>query len=334
MPGSIDFIKGNQLDPGRPMVSIVVVTFQHAPYIRQCLDSILIQETDFPFEVIVGEDESTDGTREICIEYAEKYPNNIRLFLRSRKDVIYINGRPTGRYNFMENLKAARGKYIALCDGDDYWTDSRKLQKQVDFMDKSPSYSLAFTSCCVVNSDGEMIQEDKIEKPNRRYFSQIDVLKDLGPTSQTALFKRSALPKPFPNGFYKVANADTFLFYLVLRHGNAAYLPINTAAYRIQSTGIWQGISDELKIKGHISTYQEVLKVGGAHYTEVLKILEWKYYDFLCIQLNQRSYFEFSNYLFQYAEISWKKGFGNLIRKIWPFVKSFILSLLTDRKFG
>ena len=116
-----------------PVVSVCVVTYQHKDFIRSCLDGILMQKTNFPFEIILGEDESTDGTREICKAYAEKYPDKIKLFLRSRKDVIYINQHATGRFNFMENLKAARGKYIAFCEGDDYWIDEYKLQKQVDF---------------------------------------------------------------------------------------------------------------------------------------------------------------------------------------------------------
>ncbi len=131
------------------MVSVCVQTYQHKGYIKQCLDGILMQQTNFPYEIILGEDESTDGTREICIEYAEKYPDKIKLFLRCRKDVIYINGNATGRFNFMENLKACKGKYTALCEGDDYWTDPLKLQKQVDFLEANPEYSLIFTNCQV-----------------------------------------------------------------------------------------------------------------------------------------------------------------------------------------
>src|SRR5690606_26092118 len=78
------------------------------------------------------------GTREICQEYARQHPDKIRLFLNSRENVIYINGRPTGRWNFMNNLRHVRGEYVALLDGDDYWTDPRKLQKQVDVLDASP----------------------------------------------------------------------------------------------------------------------------------------------------------------------------------------------------
>ena len=125
-----------------PLVSVIVVTYQQALYINQCLDSILAQESNFDFEILVGEDASTDGTREICLDYAKKYPNRIRLFLHSRENVIYINGTPTGRYNMLYNLNAAKGKYVAFCEGDDYWTDPMKLQKQVDFLEANPDYGL------------------------------------------------------------------------------------------------------------------------------------------------------------------------------------------------
>src|SRR5205809_8020554 len=95
------------------IVSVCVQTYQHASYIRECLDGILMQQTDFPFEILVGEDNSTDGTKEICIKYAEKYPEKIRLFLHHRKNNIRISDRPTGRFNFLYNIYSAKGKYIA-----------------------------------------------------------------------------------------------------------------------------------------------------------------------------------------------------------------------------
>src|SRR5690606_36284281 len=135
-------------------LSVLVTTYNHANYIAQCLDSILMQQTTFPFEIILGEDESTDGTREICKDYAQKHPDIIKLFLRSRKDVIYINGKPTGRFNFLASLKACTGKYIALCEGDDFWTDPLKLQKQVDFLEANPEYEACFTNISIIDEKG------------------------------------------------------------------------------------------------------------------------------------------------------------------------------------
>src|SRR5699024_5534697 len=93
----------------KPVVSVCVQTYNHAPYIKECLDGILMQKTDFPIEVLLGEDASTDGTREICLEYAQKYPEKIRLFLHHRENNIKINGNPTGRFNSLYNLYSAQG---------------------------------------------------------------------------------------------------------------------------------------------------------------------------------------------------------------------------------
>src|SRR5690554_989135 len=134
-----------------PMVSICVQTYQHVNFIEACLEGILNQKTNFQFEILLGEDSSTDGTREICIEYANKYPERIRLFLHHRENNIYIGGKPSGRFNFMFNLLSARGKYIALCEGDDYWTDPLKLQKQVEFLEANLEVGACFTNAMVYN---------------------------------------------------------------------------------------------------------------------------------------------------------------------------------------
>lgn len=138
---------------GPPLVSVCVQTYQHGAYIEKCLSSILMQRVTFPLEIIVGEDDSLDGTREICLNFAEQYPNKVRLFLRSRKDVLHIMGAPSGRYNLVENLKACRGKYIALCEGDDYWTDPMKLQKQVAVLENDDCVSMCGHRVMILSED-------------------------------------------------------------------------------------------------------------------------------------------------------------------------------------
>jgi len=128
-----------------PLVSICCITYNHRDYIKRALDGFIMQKTDFNYEICLGEDESDDGTREQCQDYAEQYPDKIRLFLRSREDVIKLDGRATGRYNFIATLNECRGKYIAICEGDDYWTDPNKLQKQVDFLEANPDYSVGYS---------------------------------------------------------------------------------------------------------------------------------------------------------------------------------------------
>ncbi|MEI8205752.1 MAG: glycosyltransferase [Kiritimatiellales bacterium] len=125
-----------------PLVSVCTITYNQSPYIRQCLDGILKQETNFIFEMVVGEDESTDGTREICVEYEGKYPEKIQLILRSQSEADRKDFVSPAIYNWVSTLQACKGKYIAICEGDDYWHNPHKLQTQVDFMESHPEYSM------------------------------------------------------------------------------------------------------------------------------------------------------------------------------------------------
>ncbi|MEM6399437.1 MAG: glycosyltransferase family 2 protein, partial [Cyanobacteria bacterium P01_D01_bin.116] len=122
----------SQLTENHPMVSVSLVTFNHEKFIAQAIESVLLQEVDFSYEIIIGEDFSSDKTREIVIEYQKQYPDIIRLILPEENLGYY------GQKIFVQTLQACRGKYIALLDGDDYWTTPNKLQQQVDFLDNHP----------------------------------------------------------------------------------------------------------------------------------------------------------------------------------------------------
>ncbi len=147
-----------------PAVSVCLITYNHEDYIRECLDGILMQETQFPFELVLGEDESTDATRSICVEYAEKNPDRIKLILRKQSDPgrdVYTS---QGVYNYIETTKACRGKYLALCDGDDLWLDPFKLQKQFNIMEADPRVSL-------VHSDYDSLDQlsgHRVKNANRK----------------------------------------------------------------------------------------------------------------------------------------------------------------------
>lgn len=128
-------------------LSVVFITYNHEPYLQQALESVLMQETDFAFEIVVGEDCSTDRTREILLAYKEKYPDKFRLLFREKNF-----GRPT--QNVYETAMACRGDYLAFLEGDDYWTDPHKLQRQVDFLRGNPDYMGVTHTCRVVGQEG------------------------------------------------------------------------------------------------------------------------------------------------------------------------------------
>jgi len=131
-------LPNNVLQAGsQPLVTVRTSTYNHGPYIRECIEGVLAQKTDFPFELIIGEDFSTDGTREIVFEYAKKYPDIIRVITADYNVGAKANGRRC--------IQVARGKYMAICEGDDYWHDPDKLQRQVDILEADPEVSLVAT---------------------------------------------------------------------------------------------------------------------------------------------------------------------------------------------
>ena len=234
-----------------PLVSISVVTYQHKNYIKQCLDGILMQQTTFSFEIILGEDESKDGTREICIDYANKYPDKIKLFLRNRNNVIYINGNATGRYNFIENLKSTKGKYIALCEGDDYWTDPLKLQKQVDFLEANPDFVICFHKVKVLTkTEGlvdDFITEDRFNKIKEFPITQKSLF-DYSNFIHTPSVMFRNIIKDYPLEFELSPIGDYLLYFVLTNNGYIHRIENVMAVYRY-GNGIYSKLIDKEKNK-------------------------------------------------------------------------------------
>lgn len=134
----------------KPLLTIRCMAFNHAPFIRQCLEGFVMQKTNFPFEAVVHDDASTDGTADIIREYAERYPHIIKPIFE--KENLWNKG--DGSLQRVMDA-AMRGKYVAWCEGDDYWTDPHKLQSQVDFLESHPEFSMAFHTVRVVYEDDD-----------------------------------------------------------------------------------------------------------------------------------------------------------------------------------
>ena len=140
-----------------PLVSICCITYNHAPYIRKCLEGFLIQETTFPIEILIHDDASTDGTDSIIREYAEKYPELVFPLYETENQ---YSSEKCSLIDIKYNYSRARGKYIAYCEGDDYWTDPHKLQKQVDFLETHPDYSVCWHRCRLFFSKDGLYEDD------------------------------------------------------------------------------------------------------------------------------------------------------------------------------
>jgi glycosyltransferase involved in cell wall biosynthesis len=150
----------------KPLVSVKTITYNHEKYIAQCIEGIMNQKTSFSFEYIIGEDCSTDSTMKIIQQYANKYPDTIRIITSEKNVGSAINDQRTD--------DACQGKYVAFCEGDDYWTDPYKLQKQVDFLEANPDFGLVHTNFSCIKGEKELKGfRDGEELPTGHILSQL-----------------------------------------------------------------------------------------------------------------------------------------------------------------
>lgn len=203
-----------------PLVSISCITYNHAPYIRECLDGFMMQKCDFDFEVLIHDDASTDGSQEIIKEYQERFPNVINPILQTENQW----SRGVRGMNAKFNYPRANGKYIALCEGDDYWTDPLKLQKQVDFLEENKDFGLVCTHRHSSEKKGEKLSTN-IE------ITPFDILHHNPIATLTTMFRISIVRQIEMNHGFKMG--DYPLWLELVKRCRIMKLKDNTAVYRI-----------------------------------------------------------------------------------------------------
>lgn len=242
-----------------PLVSTSTLTYNHEPFIRDCLDGVLMQETTFPVRIVVFDDCSTDGTREIVKEYKEKFPNLFVTVLPHQNTY----GRPERREALKPYFEArAVAKYIALCEGDDYWTDPLKLQKQVDFLEENEEYSEVVSAVKIYNQKTGEFEEKlripkgvSIEKDGYTY-NLMDTLS--GWITETASLVFRNIPEVQNELKSYVNGRDMTLHYVLLKQGLGFYFTDFTAVYRKHSGGIFSGNTIYNNINVAYKTYKEL----------------------------------------------------------------------------
>lgn len=203
-----------------PLVSVVMITYKHEKFIQEAIEGILIQQCSFNIELIIADDCSPDTTFEVVNDLIKLYPNGHRIIYNKHKTNIGMMP------NFIWALQQTKGKYIALCEGDDYWTDPLKLQKQVDFLEANEDYVL-------VSHSRILVDEKSFHLKNHPDFSEI------GFHTQCILF-RNIFQKDFLDfDFSKILNGDTFLMLYIENFGKFKILDFTGSAYRISHTGVW-----------------------------------------------------------------------------------------------
>ena len=221
-----------------PLVSICCLTYNHAPYLRQCLDGFMMQERTFPIEILIHDDASTDGTQDIIREYEEKFPDIIKPQYQAENQ--YSKGKMVEAYNYFR----AEGRYIALCEGDDYWTDPQKLQKQVDFLESYPDYVMCSHRYRIYFQQEQRMNDEitPIAHLSDGISFDLSFLVRGGWVAHplSVVFRKSVLDL---DAYSKYAmSIDAILFYTLLKKGKGYCMPDVMAVYRVHDTGVWSGL--------------------------------------------------------------------------------------------
>lgn len=229
-----------------PKVSVLMTAYNHASFIGQAIESALAQEVVFEYEILIAEDCSTDETRAIVQSYQARFPDRIRLILRPSN--------LGGRRNFIDAFLSAHGQYVALLEGDDFWTSPRKLQRQAAFLDSHPDYSFCFTGSLKQYEDDVARPIRKLPEPVLHSTYTIDDIIDRNFIRTCSVMYRRALLPAFPDWFYETPVGDWPLHILMARHGPIGCLPEAMAMHRVHGSGVWSPKPVSIRRKGSLKT--------------------------------------------------------------------------------
>lgn len=244
------------------MVSIRCTVYNHGKYLRQTLDGFVNQKTNFKFEAIVHDDASTDNSADIILEYANKYPEIIKPLLECKNQFSRGKGYVSKAINPM-----LRGKYIAICEGDDYWTDPNKLQKQVDFMESHPDFTFCFHNAILHFENGS--QPDKpFTNLETREYSEKELIDDWKAPTAAFLFPSKILNSPIYQQVLaskKLIVGDNPLMRTCMHYGRAYAFAEPMSVYRIQPTGATQHLNDLDNVLKLMEQEAEYMNIFGGY---------------------------------------------------------------------
>ena len=221
----------------KPLVSVIMITYGHEKYIEEAIKGVFLQKTNFPFELIISNDKSPDSTNEIVKNIIKYAPENISVkYIQHPENIGMLP-------NFISTLKIATGKYIAVCEGDDYWTDENKLQKQIDFLEKNEDFTLTFHNVFIRN--GETLRAD-LDYEKRLSSKNVYTINDLSKGNfihtLSVVFRNMKIE--FPEWYYTSFLGDYPIWLWLSKKGKIKYFPEKMGVYR-ENVGVWSGKSQE-----------------------------------------------------------------------------------------
>jgi glycosyltransferase involved in cell wall biosynthesis len=215
----------------KPKVSVSMLAYNHEKFISKAIDSVMMQEIDCNFELIIGEDCSTDNTRKILRRFREKFPS--KIFLREYSKNV------GSRKNYMDGIASCRGDYIAILDGDDYWLSKNKLAEQVEYLDNHKDFSFCFHPVKEQLEDGPLIRTCYPITKKKRYELK-DMAEFIGIGTSSVLFRRNKFCG-FPDWFSKAPVGDWPLFFLLSKNGSIGYIDKAMSVHRLHAQGSGHG---------------------------------------------------------------------------------------------
>lgn len=266
-----------------PVVSVGVIAFNHGKYIEQALSSVLSQETHFPIEIVIGDDHSQDGTTDIVLEFQRKDPHRIRVLV-ARENLGRYTG--NGRLNLVRVLRACRGKYIALLDGDDYWTCKDKLQMQVDALNSHPEWAMCFHRTSIVDETGRRPAWNAPGNDAKPTYSLVDILSENFIQTASTMY-RNDLFSELPEWFFDFKVGDWPLHVLNAQHGEIGFLEQTMAVYRLHEKSSFSSMDDAARWRDTLSTFELFEKHLGQSHASALEQARRALFDRACRHMSR-----------------------------------------------
>ncbi|WP_332024114.1 glycosyltransferase family 2 protein [Kaistella sp.] len=237
-----------------PKISVLMLTYNHATYLKEAIEGVLMQNTNFPFELIICNDASPDHSDRIIKTYAEKYPEIIRYF-RHDKNIGFVENQ---RFAFQQ----AKGKYLGYCEGDDYWTDENKLQFQVDFLENNPEYVMTTSRNLLLYQESGKLTEDGKDYMfgNQEFidYSQESFFRERPTQTFTYLLRRELLDLKWADVYPNYR--DLYYFYHLLAFGKGRAFNKVVGVYRLHEGGVYSSLAIEKKLRTSISIFKNIKK--------------------------------------------------------------------------
>ncbi|HMH32107.1 MAG TPA: glycosyltransferase [Puia sp.] len=277
-----------------PRCAVWMVTYNHEKYIAEAIESVLKQETSFTYKLFIGDDCSSDSTTDICRIYSERYPDKIDLVVNEKNRGAHGNGVRT-----YHRCLQSGAEYLALCEGDDYWTDPHKLQKQIGFLESNRDYAICFHNSKIINDE----EPEKISFSNLPDQPETSEFGDLAEKefiyTATCLFRSEDLKK-FPQKHYRYLNNYT-LDLNNAQYGYIKYLDEVMSVYRKHRGGIWSMVAREKTLIEHLPVYKFYVRYFHKKYRKYfLKHLKDMSAELVSLKLANNDFSNFWRYYREY----------------------------------